>query len=106
MIEAEFFFGLTQEALELRVSQEGDGNNVPRPVLSHVHREMALGDVDGKTILIVAVLLLPQARASFEDLLEDCGLGELVVFSDCHFGREGGRLVWDRVAERKGWRGF
>lgn len=87
MIEAEFFFGLTQEALELRVSQEGDGNNVPRPVLSHVHREMALGDVDGKTILIVAVLLLPQARASLEDLLKNCGLGELVVFSDCHFPR-------------------
>lgn len=85
MIEPEFFFCLTEEALELGVSQERDGNNVPRPVLSHINREMALWDVDGEAIFVVAVLLLPQARASLEDLLEDCGLGKLVVFSDCHF---------------------
>jgi len=73
MIEPELFFCLLKQALELRMSQEGYGYDVPAPLFAYIDREMTLWYVYRQTILIIA-LILGQARASLEDLLQHCGL--------------------------------
>lgn len=79
VIEAKLFLSLSKEGLKLRMSQKGDGNNVSTSVFSDVDSEMAFGDIERKSIIvIVVVVLLSQAGTSFEDLLEDCGLRSLV----------------------------
>ena len=57
MIEAKFFFSLTKERLKLGVSQKRDGYNVSTSVLSNVDSEMAFGDIERETIVIVPVFL-------------------------------------------------
>lgn len=75
VIEAKLFLGLSKEGLKLRVSQKGDGDNVSTSVFSDVDGEMAFGNIEGKSIMVVvAVVLLSQAGTSLEDLFEDCGL--------------------------------
>lgn len=78
------------------MSQKGDGNNVSTSVFSDVDSEMAFGDIERKSIIvIVVVVLLSQAGTSFEDLLEDCGLRSLVWFSDGHVGERERELEVD-----------
>lgn len=61
MIEAELLLGTAEQALELRVSEEGDRNNVPAPVLADVDGEMTFRYVQRQPIFIVAMVFFAQA---------------------------------------------
>ncbi|KAL4362740.1 hypothetical protein GQ457_04G000150 [Hibiscus cannabinus] len=58
VVEAELFLGSPEKALKLGVSQEGDGDNVPAPVLAHVDGEVAFGNVERESVLVVAAVFL------------------------------------------------
>jgi len=78
VIEAKLFLSLSKEGLKLGVSQKGDGDNVSTSLFSNVDSEVAFWDIQRKTIFVVVVVLLSQARTSLQDLLQDCGLRSLV----------------------------
>lgn len=84
VVESELLLRSPEKALELRVSQEGDRNDVAAPILADVDGEVSFRDVDGEAILVV-IVLLPQAGAPPQDLLQARCLGELVGFFDRHF---------------------
>ncbi|KAI8568106.1 hypothetical protein RHMOL_Rhmol02G0171300 [Rhododendron molle] len=50
VIEPELLFGVSEETLELRVSQERDRNYVLASLLSDVHRKMAFRYIEGKVV--------------------------------------------------------
>lgn len=84
MIEPELLFRPLEQELEPRVGQEGDRHYVSAPVLTHVDGEVALRDVEGEALapFVVRAVLLPQARASLQDLLDESRLGELAGFPE------------------------
>lgn len=87
VIEAKLFLSLSKEGLKLGVSQKGDGHNVSTSVFSNVDSEMAFGNIQRKSIIVVVVVLLSQAGTSLQDLLQDFGLRSL-CFSNGHVLRE------------------
>lgn len=79
MVKPELLLGPPEEALELRASQQGDRDYVPAPVLPDVDGEVAFRHVEREAPVpfIVPAVLLPEARAPLEDLLDKCCLREL-----------------------------
>lgn len=86
MIEPKFISCLLEQDLELWVIQICDGDNVSASIFSYVHHEMALGDVQREALFVVLLLLLPQAGAALQHLLQHCGLWHFGGLSDGHFG--------------------
>lgn len=64
------------------MSKDGDRDDESATVFADIDGEMTLRDVEGEVVVGVVgtgvVGLSTEARATFEDLLEDGGLGEFV----------------------------
>ncbi|KAK1274562.1 hypothetical protein QJS04_geneDACA017309 [Acorus gramineus] len=79
VVEAELLFSPPEEALELRVTEEGHGDDEPAPVLADVDGEVTFGDVERVEFVgvVAALFVAAEAGASPEDVLQHCCLGQL-----------------------------
>lgn len=57
VIKAKLFSRLMEKDLELRVSEEGDRNNVSASVLSNIHNKVTLRHVQRKPFFIISLFL-------------------------------------------------
>lgn len=94
MIKAKLFLSSLKKALELRVSQPWNRNNVPASVLPHIDSKMAFWDIIRKPffMIVVAALFLPKARAPLDYLFESRCLRQFVWFFESHLAWKG----WSR----------
>ena len=82
MMEPKLLLSPLQQSLELRVREEGDGHDVPAPVLADIHRKVPLRHVPGQPPVVLTSP--PQAGAPLQYLLQCCSLLELVRLLNAH----------------------
>lgn len=57
VVEPKLLLSSSEEALELRVRQEGHWDDVSTPVLSNIDSEMAFGDIEGEAVAFIPMFL-------------------------------------------------
>lgn len=76
MAEAELLRRPVKQGLKLRMAEPRNGDDVSAAILSHVHHEVAFGDImrQPAAAIIVPMLFLPETRTPLDDLLDCCCL--------------------------------